>query len=379
MATLAVFAALVGFAHGTPLTCQQAITAQVGLGDIANYTFTAPTAGLPRGVTFSTCGTVGDTIIRVDGGGWLDGDACGLNEELRLRGPIAAGESISVETKWLAPTAAGSIIILANCTNPGLGTATVVTFGTSSPAGGELANAGRASIYAMPGTRAYSHLVAARGLRLAGIAGTAATMTPDANYSLAVLAGLVAQGIPGTEMVLAQGWLSQPSTTPLPAPTLANVGRSLRLQLWNLTTDLRDPAGLGTLAGLALAAGFDWVEWADPGYITVSTRPDSCQTDVDVLFLLDGSGSIANAWADEVDFVASVARYGELSNFRHFLWTGHRGFSALCRGVTYSTCHPCFLDSDWCLPSDACQLNVNWDQVLPDRCQPDPGRGHHIL
>ena len=196
----------------------------------------------------------------------------------------------------------------------------MVPFGADSPAGGEIVNAGRAGIYAMPGTAAYSNLVVAGGRRPVGdrphrlggdVASTGALVTPDADYSLTVLAGLIS-AIPGTELVIARAWLPQPSTSPLPAPTLANVGRSVRLQLWNVTTGARDPALLGTLAGLALAAGFDWVEWTDILYITVSTRPDACQTDVDILFLIDGSGSIQAAWPDEIDFVASVARYFQI-------------------------------------------------------------------
>lgn len=41
----------------------------------------------------------------------------------------------------------------------------------------------------------------------------------------------------------------------------------------------------------------------------VSVRPDSCQRALDLLFLIDGSGSIAAYWEDELDFVKEVIRY----------------------------------------------------------------------
>ncbi|CAB3988505.1 protocadherin Fat 4-like [Paramuricea clavata] len=78
--------------------------------------------------------------------------------------------------------------------------------------------------------------------------------------------------------------------------------RSVRLQ-----TKDKDKKKLGRLAGLAIEAGFNWVEYTDSKYIRASVIPDACQTAMDLVFVLDNSGTVGVENFEKVkDFVKRV-------------------------------------------------------------------------
>ena len=70
---------------------------------------------------------------------------------------------------------------------------------------------------------------------------------------------------------------------------------------------------MGMLAKLAKDAGFDYINYADERFIYVSVLPDSCQTKVDLMFILDYSGSIASTgFHVEKNFAKDVVRYFDI-------------------------------------------------------------------
>ena len=90
-------------------------------------------------------------------------------------------------------------------------------------------------------------------------------------------------------MILA-AWTDKPNGTTV-APTALNTGQAVKLQLLARGGELA-PAMLGRLGSAAVAAGFDWVSYKNRSYIYASVRPSDCQTDIDLLFIVDGSGSM---------------------------------------------------------------------------------------
>ncbi len=72
------------------------------------------------------------------------------------------------------------------------------------------------------------------------------------------------------------------------APKYSFEGRSLNITL----TPTPTPSQVANLALLASAAGFDFVSYPSASYVYVSVVPDRCQSKLDLVILLDASGSI---------------------------------------------------------------------------------------
>ena len=65
------------------------------------------------------------------------------------------------------------------------------------------------------------------------------------------------------------------------------------------------------------ATGFDFIQFRNPYYLQVSTIPNGCSTDLDLAFLLDGSGSVTAAgFAEAQSFVLSLSSYFVISPAR---------------------------------------------------------------
>ena len=125
-------------------------------------------------------------------------------------------------------------------------------------------------------------------------------MTSRTKSKLDVLASLVISEWSSDKVHVARAWTDQVVASD-PA-SLHYEGRSVRLQTKNSDKDK-----LGRLAGLAIEAGFDWVEYTDSNYIRASVIPDVCQTSVDLVFVLDNSGSVGDSNFRKVkDFVKRV-------------------------------------------------------------------------
>ncbi|CAB3986054.1 protocadherin Fat 4-like, partial [Paramuricea clavata] len=128
-------------------------------------------------------------------------------------------------------------------------------------------------------------------------------MTARAKSKLDILASRVRTEWSGKAVRVLQAWTDQVNTNdPL---SLHYEGRSVRLRISD-----GDRGKLSRLAGLAIEAGFDWVEYTNVDYIRASVIPDVCQTSVDLVFLLDGSGSVrANNFGKVKEFVKKVVDF----------------------------------------------------------------------
>ena len=94
---------------------------------------------------------------------------------------------------------------------------------------------------------------------------------------------------PDAHIKVLQAYIEPPAD--ITQASLQNVGRAAIITVENMFDDfVSDP--LGVLSGLAVEAGFDYVEYRSEHYIYVSVINDGCQQDLDLVFLLDGSGSI---------------------------------------------------------------------------------------
>ena len=108
----------------------------------------------------------------------------------------------------------------------------------------------------------------------------------------------MSSSLPGNRVLVLEAWSPPANATAggaLPAPTLPNSGRGLRVAIVSVSAPATVVTSLlGRLGGLAVAAGFDWVTYdvSVAPCVRASVRPDECQTDLDLLFVIDGSGSM---------------------------------------------------------------------------------------
>eukprot|EP00052_Salpingoeca_macrocollata_P018910 m.155884 g.155884 ORF g.155884 m.155884 type:complete len:5601 (-) comp20817_c4_seq1:60-16862(-) len=93
----------------------------------------------------------------------------------------------------------------------------------------------------------------------------------------------------GVHVLVLEAYLAPPED---PAnATLQNEGRAVHISLTPM------PAGdplehLGLLAGLAVRARVDWVGFLVPEFVTLAVINNGCRVPLDLIFLLDGSGSV---------------------------------------------------------------------------------------
>lgn len=90
-------------------------------------------------------------------------------------------------------------------------------------------------------------------------------------------------------MEVLQAYVEPP--TDISKATLHNVGRAALLTIRNVSSEFSLDS-LGVLAAVAREAGMDFVSYQNREYIYVSVIADTCQHDLDLVFLLDSSGSI---------------------------------------------------------------------------------------
>lgn len=89
-------------------------------------------------------------------------------------------------------------------------------------------------------------------------------MTPKLRRSLVQLSKLVSQTWPKLELRVTEAWDDRREHG---AGSVHYEGRAA-----DITTSDQDPAKLGTLAALAVKAGFDWVYYEDATHVHVSVR-----------------------------------------------------------------------------------------------------------
>lgn len=108
------------------------------------------------------------------------------------------------------------------------------------------------------------------------------------------------------------------------AATTHHEGRGADLTL----TGMPSAEDLGRLASLAVGARLDWVHYvaateSEPSHVHVAVIPDACQSPIDLIFLLDGSGSIDNEIyggtygtfdGRMLEFVKSVVNFFEIGD-----------------------------------------------------------------
>jgi len=117
-------------------------------------------------------------------------------------------------------------------------------------------------------------------------------------------------GLSTSRVLIEQGFTNPPANfrqLPRIAPTLLNEGRAVVLRYANTDRFAMTDTLLRQLAADCVTAGFDFVEWRQVeemvalnttrtrGVIYASSARDSCVTQADVVFLLDGSGSVSTS------------------------------------------------------------------------------------
>ncbi len=151
----------------------------------------------------------------------------------------------------------------------------------------EIRAVGAVSDVIRPGCSRYNQLVVSTNANITFAATTATSeprrMTRRLRDKLDMLATLtLARG--WGQLIVQEAYLVPPATVAVPV-LLQYEGRGARIAVSNA-------ALLGDLAQLALSADFDFIHYASTSFVYVSVIPDPCQKPLDVVFLLDSSGSI---------------------------------------------------------------------------------------
>ena len=149
-----------------------------------------------------------------------------------------------------------------------------------------------------------------------GLASQQDIVFSDANHRLmteymAETLTALAQDSPETIAVV-QGFEPRPATVTRP-PTLVDIGRGLHLRY---LSNGNSPARLENLANRTIDAGFDFVAIpTGSSYVNVSTPNNDCgRNAVDLLFILDGSGSVGSSnFETMLQFTEAVAAAFDVS------------------------------------------------------------------
>lgn len=208
----------------------------------------------------------------------------------------------------------GSLAILACVANTG-----AIEYGGHYPAGRTEAEvSGTAVDFLDVGTAQYEDLVDFNDyfLNATGLASQQVIVFSDANHRLmteymAETLTALAQDSPETIAVV-QGFEPRPATVTRP-PTLVDIGRGLHLRY---LSNGNSPARLENLANRTIDAGFDFVAIpTGSSYVNVSTPNNDCgRNAVDLLFILDGSGSVGSSnFETMLQFTEAVAAAFDVS------------------------------------------------------------------
>ena len=174
---------------------------------------------------------------------------------------------------------------------------TTYVVGNTIPNTTEIDASGAVRDVVRPGCSRYDQLVdhpigAPQRFRfLADELGTSDIMTArlSAKLSLLVQQMDLVPGLAGLQVVVAAAYRNPPSN--IEDVTLHHEGRAALLTLQNVD---RTPERMVLFTATCGATGFDFVEFRSESQVYVSVVPDACTTPVDLMFLLDASGSIDN-------------------------------------------------------------------------------------
>ena len=169
----------------------------------------------------------------------------------------------------------------------------------------------RTNDFVLPGTAPHSRLVSYQSVPSEQDplfdTGSSRLMTARAQDKLRILSQTVHRQHPSHRLQVLSAWTLQPAGESNGRPGPVHTGQAVTLQLiWS--SGGVDHSLTHQLAATATASGFDWVAQCD-NHVYASVRPSACQTDIDLLFLLDGSGSMDGYFHQELEFASQVLNY----------------------------------------------------------------------
>ncbi|EGD78970.1 hypothetical protein PTSG_11807 [Salpingoeca rosetta] len=175
------------------------------------------------------------------------------------------------------------------------GTGTVMEFGTSIPDGPEADASGVILEFILPQCpefKALQHLTATETVKPDPPTsnGDPSVMSKRLRRHITTLASVV-RGVFGDDAYVRvlEAYVEPPAD--ISKASLHNVGRAARITIEGVPDDFASDR-LGVLGGLAVEAGFDYVAYTSRDSLYVSVIADQCRQNLDLVFLLDGSGSI---------------------------------------------------------------------------------------
>lgn len=201
----------------------------------------------------------------------------------------------------------------------------------------EESTVGSINDYVVPGCPAFDLLVNSTNPLIEyaanSMSGIPRLMTRRLRDKLDLLAATVAGDLrmSGIKIRVRSGY-KYPPADPADA-SLHHEGRALTIQVVNSSnpgSPVWDAGLLGRLGRLAAFAGIDWVEYANTDYVFVAVIPDGCNSPLDLVLLLDGSGSIemTRLGGAPGNFVNRVLGFAK-ALIPHFTWGANANNSQL--------------------------------------------------